>query len=191
VSSKKNTEPISSTYEPSLFFTDSHIEISGTSTSKNSKIQGLLRKKPWLSQRMNFKGRLGQIGISCVIALMGMVLGLIFLRIPLNTQAIYYLVQHGYRGPYQGLQPIDIDLQHGIDLKKPVLVAHVLVHNFGPQNIDQANIRVTFLDASSQEEKSFLIPCCDQPLTTNMHQNLHATIAHALVSDERVKLAVD
>lgn len=147
-----------------MYFTESSYEVSGSHSSKTTRIKRTLRKKPWFSQRMNIQGRALQLVISIFIAWIGFGVGLKFAKIPPTAEAFTLLLKHGYRGPYYGLQVVDLDLHPAFNPENPMVAASITLHNFDSEFALGKPIQVTLKQKSQPRHMHHTIPCCKTPI---------------------------
>ncbi|MEZ4818563.1 MAG: hypothetical protein R3A45_01230 [Bdellovibrionota bacterium] len=151
-------KPIVSQSETDFYFTDPHHQL-GQRAKKKGQKNSSWQKKPWFTQKMNKRGRLLQLVMMLALTLLGLRAGLFFLHVPLSIRNIQLLVQHGYQGPYQGLQIIDIDLHPIVTATSNQSIASLTLYNFDKVPYAQALLFLE-IDFVSTEPVTQEINCC-------------------------------
>lgn len=154
-------QPIPSQAERDLSFLDASIEVTDFSSSKHLKTTKKLRKRPWFGYKMNFPGRLAQVGIIAGISLAGFLFGLFVLGIPIKSSNIYLLFRYGYIGQNQGVQLVKYDgaLLEGPD-NQNFFKIRGLIFNFEKEFMKQKDFTLSIYTLDRQLLDKFQFSCC-------------------------------
>lgn len=180
-------KPIRSRAEKDLFFTDPSYEMSGTSAGGRTNAKRVFRKKPWFSQKMNQTGRFYQFMVGFVISLVAFAVGLNVLSIPMNPSSIKLLLKYGYRGPYKGLQVVDMKLSPAHTPENNVVSAQILLYNFEDTVTMGKPIQVTLRQKEHPTQSHHIVECCRGPIVPNGYQSVSALIKNKNFGVETVE----
>jgi hypothetical protein len=154
-------QPIPSQVERDLSFLDASLQVTDFSSSKHLKTTKKLRKRPWFAYKMNFIGRLSQVGVITAISIAGFIFGLFVLGIPIQSSNIYLLFRYGYTGQNQGIQIIDFDgaLLEGPDNQYFFKISGQ-IFNFDNEFIPQKNFLLQIFKQDKVLMDKFQFFCC-------------------------------